>query len=148
MKLYVVRNKEGKFFKTIGYGGQGKSWVDGLDKAKFYTKIGQAKSRVTFFYKQYPQYGCPEILEFDIDVPQAKIIDGLKETEKKIKDSKIKEIKRRIKNREWEISHYISKINSLGQSQLDELEKKKMYILIDQCKEKIKNDIEEIKGIK
>lgn len=35
MKLYVVRNKEGKFFRSIGYGGTGANWVEGLDTAKF-----------------------------------------------------------------------------------------------------------------
>ena len=30
MKLYVVRNKQGKYFRAIGYGGYGSNWVDTL----------------------------------------------------------------------------------------------------------------------
>jgi hypothetical protein len=65
MKLYVIRNKEGKFFRSIGFGGIGTNWVEGLDKAKFYTKLGQAKSRCTYFTGHYPQFGVPEVLEID-----------------------------------------------------------------------------------
>ena len=57
MNIYVVRNREGRFFRAKGFGGSGQSWVEDLGKARFYTKIGQAKSRVTFFSREYPQYG-------------------------------------------------------------------------------------------
>jgi hypothetical protein len=89
MKLYVVQNREGKFFRSVGYngghtGGVKGNWVDTLDKAKFYAKIGQAKSRVTFFYKAWPSFGCPDILEFEIDVAMAKVLDMKAATDKKI----------------------------------------------------------------
>lgn len=82
MNLYVVRNKEGKYFRAVGYGGGGDSWVDTLEKAKFYARIGQAKSRVTYFFKNWPAYGCPEILEFSLDVTQAKVMN-MEEASKK-----------------------------------------------------------------
>ncbi len=52
--LYLVRNKEGKYFRTKGYGGHGKSWVDGMETAKIYGKIGPARATVTFFATNYP----------------------------------------------------------------------------------------------
>lgn len=100
MKLYVVRNKEGKFFKNIGYGGSGGNWQDTIDKAKFYAKFGQAKSRCTFFYKNYPSFGCPDILEFDIDASNALVHDMQSITKKSIIKSKVIEIKRDINHAE------------------------------------------------
>ena len=46
LELYVVRNKEGKYFRTKGYSGYGDTWVDDIQKAKVYPKIGQARSRL------------------------------------------------------------------------------------------------------
>lgn len=103
MKLYLVRNKEGKFFRSIGYGGTGGNWVSEMARAKFYTKSGQAASRVTWFFKNYPQYGCPEILEFDLNVNDATVLNMEELTLKKIKKSKEKEIKRQQANRAYQI---------------------------------------------
>jgi hypothetical protein len=95
MKLYVIRNQEGKFFRTIGYQGYGVSW-DTLEKAKFYTKIGQAKARCTYFFKNYPSFGCPEILEFDLNVANATVIDMRATMEKSIKKIKANNLKRQL----------------------------------------------------
>ena len=65
-KIYAVRNQEGKFFRSKGYGGYGQTWVDDINKAKTYTKIGQARSRVTFFANTYPAFGIPDIVEFTV----------------------------------------------------------------------------------
>jgi len=87
MKIYVVRNSEGKFFRAVGFGGGSKgNWVDTLDRAKFYTKIGQAKSRITFFSKNYPEYGVPELIEFNLDISNAVVMDMSRETIGKIED--------------------------------------------------------------
>ena len=75
MKLYVVRNKEGRFFRPIGHGGTGINWQEKLEKAKFYPKMGFAKARASFWYKEYPSYGCPDVLEFDLDVEKAVVLD-------------------------------------------------------------------------
>lgn len=102
MKLYVVRNKQGKFFRSVKHAWCGGSWVDGLDEAKFYAKIGQAKGRVTYLHKDDPSYGCSDILEFDLDPAQAKILDMQGETDKKIKRANEKALKQEISRREWE----------------------------------------------
>ena len=84
MKLYVVRNKEGKFFRPKGFGGYGSNWKDKLEQAKFYPKLGQAKGRVTYFAKTFPTYGVCDILEFTLDVGQATVINMEAETNKTI----------------------------------------------------------------
>jgi hypothetical protein len=102
MKLYVVRNKEGKFFRPIGYGGSGQNWQEKLEKAKFYPKVGVAKARAAFWYKEYPSYGCPDVLEFELDVANAKILDVKDETEKKIKKKEQKHLQMQIEAKEYQ----------------------------------------------
>lgn len=66
LTMYAVRNQEGKFFRAKGYGGYGDTWVDDIEKAKIYPRIGQARSRVTFFANTYPQYGIPDLVELRV----------------------------------------------------------------------------------
>jgi hypothetical protein len=80
MKLYVVRNKEGKFFRPKGFGGYGSNWKDKLEQAKFYPKIGQAKARVTYFAKHFPKYGVCDVLEFTLDASLAVVLNMEQET--------------------------------------------------------------------
>lgn len=103
MKLYVVRNKEGKFFRSIGYGGTGANWVEGLDKAKFYTKIGQAKSRCTYFAGHYPQFGVPEVLEFDLNTITPVVISMEQHVTKSIKSKRLAELRLQISNRTYDL---------------------------------------------
>ncbi len=103
MNLYVVRNREGKYFRSIGYSGSGDNWVDTLDKAKFYPKIGQAKSRVTYFTKNWSDYGTPDILEFTLDITQAKVIDMKEVTKKSIARIARRELDREHRHRQYEI---------------------------------------------
>jgi hypothetical protein len=62
--LYAVRNQAGEWFRSKGRDGYGKSWTPYPDKAKLYTKIGQARGRVTFFATRWPEHGVPDIVEF------------------------------------------------------------------------------------
>lgn len=103
MNLYAVQNQEGKFFKSIGYGGHGSNWVDTLEKAKFYAKIGQAKSRVTYFYGAWPEYGCPKIIKFTLDVAAAEILDMKEDTDKKINKNKRAELRNKISSLNYKI---------------------------------------------
>ena len=103
MNLYVVRNRQGKYFRSIGYGGTGENWVDTLDKAKFYPRIGQAKARVTYFTKNWPDYGTPDILEFTLDVAQAKVLDMAETTKKSIARIAKRELDQEHRNRQYEI---------------------------------------------
>ena len=108
MKLYTLINHEGKYYRSIGYGGSGGNWVDTLEKAKFYPKIGQAKGRVTFFYNYDKKFPCPQILEFDLSNPV--VIDAVEETKKRIlkaeeRDAKKQEARQREKLVEAEKEH-------------------------------------------
>jgi hypothetical protein len=102
MKLYVVKSKDGKFFRPKGQSGYGDNWVE-LDRAKFYAKMGQAKSQVTFWFKNYPKYGCPDLLEFDFDVANAKVIDMVESTNQSVEKAKKAELKKEQRRKDWEI---------------------------------------------
>lgn len=66
LTLYAVRSRDGKYFRAVGYGGYGQSWVDTLERAKIYPRISQAKSRCTWWTRQHPEYGTPEIVELHV----------------------------------------------------------------------------------
>jgi hypothetical protein len=70
LELYAVRNKKGQYLRSKGYGGYGPSWVDDLQKAKIYPKIGPARSQVTFWANNYPRYGTPEIVVLTVTASQ------------------------------------------------------------------------------
>lgn len=101
MNLYVVRNKEGKFLRAKGRDGGGDSWVDTIEKAKFYPKAGTAKGQASFWFKAYPQYGCPEILVFDLDPTKATVLDITAETSEKIRRATVRADKRRRAYEAW-----------------------------------------------
>lgn len=63
LEFYLVRNKEGKYFRAKGFNGSGESWVTDIKKARIYQKIGPARASVTFFANSYPQYGIPDIIK-------------------------------------------------------------------------------------
>lgn len=66
LKFYAVKNKEGKFLRSKGYGGYGPSWVDDITKAKIYPKPGPARGQITWWASAYPEYGIPALIELYI----------------------------------------------------------------------------------
>jgi hypothetical protein len=80
-KLYAVQSQDGKWFRSKGYGGHGSSWVSDINKAKLYSKLQQAKGRVTWWYNNYPEFGVPQIVVFEAKQTEI-IID--EERQKKI----------------------------------------------------------------
>lgn len=102
LNLYLIRNKEGKFFRPIGHAGYGDNWVSELVRAKIYTKIGPAKSQITWWFKNYPDYGCPDLIEFSFDIKDAKVIDMLGITQKSISKIVKKELRDEINKKEYQ----------------------------------------------
>ena len=100
LSLYAVRNQEGKYFKNIGYGGIGKNWVDSLDKARIYTKIGQARSRITYFAENHPSYGRPELIELVVE--KVVVVDDSETVAK----NKKKKLQSAIRNANHTLDYY------------------------------------------
>ncbi len=113
MKLYVIQNSAGKFFKPVGYGGYGDQWQDEIEKAKFYTKLGPAKAQCTFWYNANPKLGCPCVLEFTIDpanaVKLSMLENAVKSAEKKAKE----QAKRDAENKAYWAMQNMQKVKEL-----------------------------------
>ena len=101
LELYVVRNQEGKFFRSKGYGGYGDTWVDDIQKAKIYPKISQARSRVTWFYNNYPKYGIPSIIK--LGVCEMEVLDETERVEKAHQRKLTEKDRSRIRQAKWEL---------------------------------------------
>lgn len=86
--LYTVRNEKGQYFRAKGYGGGGNTWVDDINKAKIYGRIGGARGTITWFANNYPKYPTPELVK--LTVTGFEVLDETKRVEK-AKQKKIKE---------------------------------------------------------
>lgn len=110
MKIYVVQNSEGKFFRPRGYGGGGKQWQDTLEKAKFYTKLGTAKTQCTTWFNINPKFGCPHVLEFNLDQANAVKIDMLEQATVSAKKKAEKEAQRQA---EYKLYHQLQDMSKV-----------------------------------
>lgn len=118
LKLYLVRNNDGKYFRSKGYGGYGSSWVDSIEDAKFYTKESTAKGRVTWWAKNYPAYGVPEIVVLEAVIADVKKqeerVKKAKDKEQYLKDTKhIREEKRKIRDAKKELEKAEERLRQL-----------------------------------
>jgi hypothetical protein len=110
LTLYAVRNSEGKFFRSKGYGGYGESWVDKITSAKLYGKIGPARSCVTFWSRQYEKYGVPDIVELRVTSGQILIeerdraITAVNKLRKAKEESKVNQRKQELKRAEQNLN--------------------------------------------
>src|SRR5579885_1835112 len=66
LEFYLVRNQDGKWLRTKGYGGVGECWTDDVKRAKVYGRIGPARAQVSFWANHYPKYGVPDIVKLEI----------------------------------------------------------------------------------
>lgn len=66
LSLYAVRNRDGKWFRSKGYGGYGTSWVDDLKKARVYGKTGPARAQITYWANACPKFGIPDLVELRV----------------------------------------------------------------------------------
>lgn len=138
--LYAVRSKDGKWYKSRGQGVSGPRWVDGIDAAKIYTKPGPAKSIITWWAKNYPEFGVPDLVE--ITAREAKVIKQEDRVEKaKQKES---EANARYKVKEQQMHLKIAKQRvAEAQEELDRLQKVKeehssLHLSSDVLKRKLK----------
>jgi len=70
LKFYAVRSQDGKWFRRKGLGGSGDSWVDELTKARIYNKPGPARAQISWWFSNYPSYGCPDLVVFTASISE------------------------------------------------------------------------------
>lgn len=126
MEFFLVQNQEGKYFRAKGFSGYGLTWVDWAQDAKVYTKLGQARSRVTFFAKSYPEYGIPKIIR--IKVQEGEVLEEEVRVKKAIKSKELKELQQK---RDWleklqmqnvKETHYLRKHEDKLRKEIAEIE--------------------------
>lgn len=130
LELYVVRNKQGKYLRSKGYGGYGPSWVEDLQKAKIYPKIGPARSQVTFWANNYPGFGTPEIVVLTVTASQ--VLNEEERVKKAVNKSKREKINRdlyyareKMKEAEARVRHFTDQKSLLNaQREVEKLESK------------------------
>ncbi len=97
MKLYFARNKNGKFLSGVDNRYKYEyCWSDKLEDARNYDKPGPMKSMITKCYNKWPQYGCPELLEFTIEEKDAVVINYKEISETRTKQREHQAAKQKI----------------------------------------------------
>lgn len=87
LNFFAVRNRDGKWLRRKGYGGYGECWVDDLKQARIYNKSGGARGQINWWYKNYPRYGCPDLVIFTASITEV-VNEADKIEKKKIKEEK------------------------------------------------------------
>jgi hypothetical protein len=117
--FYVVMNSDGQFFRSKGYGGYGKSWVNDLSTARIYAKIGPARSRVLFWANYSPEYPPPKLIKLSFG--SVEIIDEKERVEK----AKEKKKNQRETARLWAIKQKLKRAQEDFERAKKELEQLK-----------------------
>jgi hypothetical protein len=105
LKLYVVQNKIGNYFRAKGYGGYGETWVSDIQKARIYNRIGPARATITWFANTYPNYGIPNLCE--IVVQSINILtDEVPRVKKAMIKKKKEEYEHKMKLIKWDMDRY------------------------------------------
>lgn len=107
LNFYAVRSQDGKWFRSKGLYGSGNSWVEDLTKAKIYSKPGPAKSQITFWAKNYPEFGIPDLVRITTGV--CEYLDQTERVKDRIQKIKQKEIEDKIRHSEYRINNYLQK---------------------------------------
>ena len=118
--LYIVRNQEGRYFHAVGYGGgPNRSWTEDIEKARIYVKLGQARSRVSYFATRWPDFGVPDVVELRAEV--VGVVDDAARVAKVKERAVTKEARRRaadakqrMKQAEAELARAQAEIARLG----------------------------------
>lgn len=137
LDFFAVRSKDGKWLRSKGYGGGGESWVTDITKAKIYGRIGPARAQVTFWAKNYPEFGIPDIVH--ISTGQCHILSEEDRVVKAIEKIKREEIESKIRYAKGQIEYYKRKILEYGTKAI-EAKEKELEKYEQELKKLIEND--------
>lgn len=101
LTVYAVRNAKGEWMRSTGMGG-GKHWVTNVCDAKLYTKLSQARGRVTFWANAYPATPHPQIVAFTMLLTDAKVLeetDRVAQAKMKKATSRVEQVRRDARRR-------------------------------------------------
>ena len=101
LRIYSVRNSDGKWFRRKGYGGGGDTWVDDLKIARLYAKIGPARGTVSYFANHFQNYPAPQIVVFKAVIEE--VLDESKRIQQVRERDEQREAKREARHAEYEL---------------------------------------------
>jgi hypothetical protein len=114
LKMYLVRNSSGSYYRRVGYGGYGECWTDDVAKASIWTKLSTARSRVTYFASHYPDFPIPELIV--VSAGEVTVMDETARVEKaRAKIKKDKE-EQEVRQRQYAVER--------AQEQLDDAQRR------------------------
>lgn len=126
LNFYAVRSQDGKWFRSKGqHSYRPSSWVDNITEAKIYSKPGPAKAQVTFWAKNYPEFGVPHLVR--ITTGECQYLDQGERVTKVLFKMAESDKRRQIESLERSINNYIqrgsetNKIVEVYKKQLEEL---------------------------
>lgn len=118
MELYLIKSKDGKYYRSKGYGGYGNNWVDKPEQAKIFTRLGTARQIVSWWANAYPEFGAPQLVKLIVTKEEAIPVD-LNE----IKRNKLKrELATEKRSLKWKQQRSLGESNET-QRNIDKLEK-------------------------
>lgn len=113
LDFYAVRSKSGQWLKNkthrYGYGySTDRSWTDNIAEAKIYARPGPAKSQVTFWATNYPDFGVPDLVR--IVVGRCEFLDQEERVKKFSIDKEKRESKKEVDYLEYQLEKHLLKI--------------------------------------
>jgi len=116
--LYAVQNREGKWFRSKGYGGYGETWVEDISKARVYGTPQPARARITYFANRWPEHGVPYLVA--LYVTEVKVLDETDRVNEARVVKQRQEIKRDVSSRSREHAQAVVALE-VAQQRLKEL---------------------------
>jgi len=115
LNFYTVRSKDGKWLRAKKHGynslDTGKSWTDNITEARIYTTPRGAKGQVTFWARNYPQFGVPDLVQ--ITTGKCLYLDQEERTKKVIRKREIENAEREIDSCKYYLDTHLAKVKAL-----------------------------------
>jgi hypothetical protein len=109
LTLFALRSTtNGEWFQRVSYGGNGTHWGASLAEAKIYSRLSQARARVTFFATRYPDHPPPEIVALHLTraevLPEAGRVAKVLEKKRAEKEqAEVREVERRLREAQLDL---------------------------------------------
>jgi hypothetical protein len=98
MELYLIKSKDGLYYRSKGRSGSGESWVQKPERAKIFTTKGPARGVISWWVNNYPQYGAPSLVTLTCIEQKSETVN--------IKEIQIKKLKTEINKEQRRMASY------------------------------------------
>ena len=121
MEFFAVRNRDGHYYRAKGYGGGGATWVTDLKKARIYARPGPARTQITYFATNHPDYGVPKLVRLMVTAVEE--VDETARVNKSIAAAVRRELNAEKKRQKY-IIESAEKAAKEAQARLDDLKQR------------------------